>query len=427
MYGDHSLPPSNHNGGPPLDEPKKHYLGQKYIRLFEDYTFAGVWGGRGTGKSRAAGTYLMSASAQSNKRIVCARQFQNSINDSVKELLVNAIYELGIENQYKIYDREIVHKEMESRFTFIGLDRNPASAKSLEGADICWVEEANTINNISLETLLPTIRKPGSRLIFTWNPDKRSDPVDKFFRGGPQPPNSILIPTGIEDNPYFYHTTLPSLMYHMRAGNYERYRHVWLGDYDESYESKVFQNVAIGTMPVTPYDFVCYGMDFGFGADPSVVIKCIINTERKQIYIEREAYGRVPLDQLPAMMDSILDSRAEKITADSSQPGTIEHLATQGFNITGAKKGPGSVKTGINWLQGYQIIINPGCEATREEASLYSWQIDRITKMRLSIPVDVHNHCWDAVRYATEEAQLTDGRLDDTDGIIKLRFGKRSR
>ncbi len=401
------------------------HIPAKFLPLFQPYRHKALFGGRGTAKSHTIGTVLPILSARAPLRIVCARQFQNSIRDSVKELLEGKIRSMGLIDQFAIYEREIVHREHESRFTFIGLDRNPESAKSLEGADICWVEEARTINQRSMEILIPTIRKPGSELWWSWNPEHEKDPVDKYFRGEDPPPDSFIQRVDIEDNPYFYHTAMPAEMEHMKRGNYKRYLHVWRGDYDEDFEGKVFSNVEIGRIEVPSHIAPRYGMDFGFGSDPNAVVKVYVNLVTREIYIAREAGGRIPLRELPTTLDSILDHKTDLVKADSSQPGSIDHLNSQSYNLEGAKKGPGSVKTGITWLQGFRIIIDPDCEEMREEARLYSWQKDRLTGKRLSVPIDAHNHYWDAVRYATEDLQVQPDEEPADGGVMKLNFGRR--
>lgn len=424
-YGGYGHNSGDYNSGS-FEKPIPIFIGQKFLRLFEPARHKAFFGGRGSAKSHSFATALSAISSRETKRIVCARQFQNSIRDSVKELLEQKMVDMQIATQFQVYQREIVHKVTESRFTFIGLDRNPDSAKSLEGADICWVEEARTINQRSMEILIPTIRAPGSELWWSWNPEFRNDPVDYYFRGPNPPPDSIIVEVGIEDNPWFFQTPLAQEMWFMQQGNYERYLHIWRGGYDDGYETKIFSNVVVAHLDFVPEHFAPrYGMDFGFGQDPSFITKSYVNEERKEIYIQKEASGRVPLRQLPAMMDSVIDSRDDLIKADSSQPMTIEHLQAQGFNIIGAKKGPGSVKAGINWLQGFRIIIDPDCEGMREEARLYSWQIDRLTRKRLSVPVDANNHGWDSLRYGTEDVQLVEAEVDEDDGVMKIPLPKR--
>jgi phage terminase large subunit len=126
-----------------------------------------LYGGRGSGKSWSTATYLVIKAAQSRKRIVCARQFQNSIRDSSKELIERRIRDLGLADVFKVTGQTIEHKSNGSDFLFWGLERNIESIRSLEGTDIIWIDEARTINARSLEVLLPTIRKAGSEFIWT--------------------------------------------------------------------------------------------------------------------------------------------------------------------------------------------------------------------------------------------------------------------
>ena len=400
-------------------------MGKKFSdTLFVEARHKALYGGRGSGKSWAVATYLVTSAAKSKKRIVCARQFQNSIRDSSKELIEKRILDLGVTAQFTITDRYIHHNETKSQFMFIGLERNVESIRSLEGADSVWIEEARTVSAKSMEVLLPTVRKAGSELIWTWNPEQPEDPVDAYFRSGAPPPKSIVTRVDYTDNPFFQHTEMPQEMEVLKRGNLPRFKHVWLGEYDTRYESKVFPTVKIGRFDVPPNTPPRYGMDLGFGADPSFVVKVYVVETERTIFISDEASGRVAMERLPTLIRSVIYRDDDLVKVDSSQPGTIEFLQARGINALPAKKGPGSVKAGINFLQGFQIIIDPRCEAMREEARLYSWMTDRLTGKILSTPVDAHNHGWDSVRYATEDL-LIDAPIDplDTDGgVLKLKM-----
>ena len=185
--------------------------------LFANVRHKALFGGRGGGKSWATATYLISRACQSRKRIVCARQFQNSIKDSSKELIEKRIRDLELSDQFTVTNQSILHNETLSDFLFVGLERNVESIRSLEGADIVWIEEARTISARSMEILLPTVRKLNSELIWTWNPEQPTDPVDAYFRRGEPPPNSIVARINYTDNPYFDETALPAEMELMRA------------------------------------------------------------------------------------------------------------------------------------------------------------------------------------------------------------------
>ena len=180
-----------------------------------------------------------SKQSKSSKRIVCARQFQNSIKDSSKELIEKRIRDLEMSDQFEVTNQTIRHIETGSDFIFIGLERNIESIRSLEGADIVWIEEARTIISArSMEILLPTVRNKNSELIWTWNPEQPTDPVDAYFRGANPPLDAIVTAVNYLDNPFFKDTAMPAEMAKLQHDNPARYRHVWLGEYDVSYKSR---------------------------------------------------------------------------------------------------------------------------------------------------------------------------------------------
>lgn len=398
-------------------------------QLFSDTLFASarhkaLFGGRGSGKSWAVATYLVIIAARERRRIICARQFQNSIRDSSKELIERRIRDLGMSNQFTVTDRYIFHNTTKSQFIFIGLERNVESIRSLEGADSVWIEEARTISAKSMEVLLPTVRKKSSELIWTWNPEQPEDPVDAYFRAGTPPERSIVTRVDYNDNPFFTETEMPQEMEILRRGNLPRFKHVWEGEYDVRYRSKVFPTAKTGRIDVPPNTPARYGMDLGFGSDPSFVVKLYIVEAQRSIYICDEASGRVSMERLPSLVRGVVNADDDPVRCDSSQPGTIEYLQSRGLNIMPAKKGPGSVKSGINYLQGYQIYIDPGCAAMKEEARLYSWMTDRLTGKILSTPVDAYNHGWDACRYAVEDCALEAAETVDLEdgGVLRLKL-----
>jgi phage terminase large subunit len=266
-----------------------------------------LFGGRGAEKSWSTAGYLIMDACKSCKLIVCARQFQNSIRDSSKELLERRIAGLGLAEQFDIKDQEIEHRHTGSRIKFMGLERNPNSIRSFEGADVVWIEEAHIVSAKSLEILIPTVRKKGSELIFTWNPEQPSDPVDQYFRGPHPPNNAIVTRVDFRDNPFFETTDLPGEMEKLKRDNYQRYLHVYEGEYDVGYESKVFTRVTIGR----PENLVnvppMYGIDFGFSVDPTAIVKVYHLPLTGQLYVAAEAYGhRIPTDQLPNLLSSIV-------------------------------------------------------------------------------------------------------------------------
>lgn len=168
------------------------------------YRLKGLFGGRGGAKSRTVAGQLILDASDHYEFVLCTREVQNSIKESVKRTLEDQINRMGVADRYKITEYEILNIYNKSRFIFMGLSRNIASIKSIEGITKCWVEEAQTISEDSLEILIPTIREPNSEIWFTWNPRWKTDAVDDLFRGeSGLPPNSLLIEIGYQDNPWF--------------------------------------------------------------------------------------------------------------------------------------------------------------------------------------------------------------------------------
>jgi phage terminase large subunit len=243
------------------------------------------------------------------------------------------------------------------------------------------------------------------------------------------PPKSIVTKVGFADNPFFVHTAMPHEAEVMRLGNERRYRHVWGGEYDDNFESRVYTNVEIGRPDFPSNCPVYYGMDFGFSVDPSTIIKVFVNEPTKELYIAQEAGGRYPMDQLPAVIGSVTRNSGDIVYADSSQPGTIQFLQSRGVNVLGARKGQGSVQSGIQLIQGYKIWCDPDCSETATELRLYSWCTDNLTgKVLPGNPVGCNDHYMDALRYALENAGYNNALEEDpTGGVVRLSMFRRSR
>jgi phage terminase large subunit len=134
------------------------------------------------------------------------------------------------------------------------------------------------------------------------------------------------------------------------------------------------------------------------------------------------------MDGLPNLIRSVCRQDGDIIKADSSQPGTIEFLTSRGLNVVAARKGAGSVMAGINFLQGYEIVIDPNCEQMRDEARYYTWPVDRLTNQVLpGNPIDAYNHGWDATRYAVEDMIFAPefDEDDESGGVILMNMWRR--
>jgi phage terminase large subunit len=206
------------------------------------------------------------------------------------------------------------------------------------------------------------------------------------------------------DNPWLPPEVEEQRAYAQRILDDSTYAHVWEGGYLKNTEAQILANKYL-IQEFTPSDKwhgPYYGADWGFSKDPTTLVKCWVYENK--LYIEHEAYGvGVEITETPALFDSIPGSRKHTIRADSARPETISHMRRAGFNIVGAKKGPGSVEDGVAHLRGYEkIVIHPRCKYTSQEARLWSYKVDKLTGDVLPVLVDANNHCMDAIRYALE-------------------------
>lgn len=169
--------------------------------LSEQHRYKVLYGGRGASKSWAAARALIVLAAQKKIRVLCAREIQNSIKDSVLKLLADQIQAMGLSAHFEI-QRDVIKGINGSEFLFKGLRMNVQEIKSTEGIDICWVEEAQTVSKASWDVLVPTIRKDGSEIWITFNPELDTDITYQRFVLNP-PSTAKVVKVNWTDNPWF--------------------------------------------------------------------------------------------------------------------------------------------------------------------------------------------------------------------------------
>ena len=194
--------------------------------LFEPSRYKICFGGRGGGKSHSVAKALLVLGVKKPIRILCAREFQNSIGDSVHALLADQVSLLGLSGFYEIQKTCILGKNG-TQISYEGLRHNATKLKSFEGADICWVEEAQTVSKASWEILIPTIRKEGSEIWLTLNPSLDTDETYRRFISDP-PPNAKVVKVNWSDNPWFP-DVLKQEMEYLKEKDPDAYMNVWEG------------------------------------------------------------------------------------------------------------------------------------------------------------------------------------------------------
>ena len=197
-----------------------------------------LYGGRGGAKSWAIARMLLAMGIQQSLRILCTREIQKSIQDSVHKLLCDQISAMGIEAQYEIQKTCIKGRFNDTEFLFAGLRHNISSLKSYEGVDIVWAEEAQSVSKSSWDVLVPTIRKPGSEIWVSFNPDLEDDETYQRFVVTP-PTDSVVVKVNYDSNPWF-----PSVLEQERKDlerrDYKAYKNVWLGECKQAIEGAIF-------------------------------------------------------------------------------------------------------------------------------------------------------------------------------------------
>ncbi len=201
---------------------------EKLKFLFEPARIKGAYGGRGSGKSWGFARALLAIGANRKIRVLCAREVQKSIQQSVHQLLADQISSMGLADFYEVLQTEIKGKNG-TEFYFSGLSNETSdSLKSFEGVTHCWVEEAQSISKRSWDILIPTIRAENSEIWLTFNPQLETDETYRRFVLNP-PPSCVMVEMNYNDN-YHFPKVLEAERLHAQATmKPEEYRHIWEG------------------------------------------------------------------------------------------------------------------------------------------------------------------------------------------------------
>lgn len=195
--------------------------------LTKHYRYKLYYGGRAGGKSYAFADCLLLLARSKKLFIACVREIQDSIKDSVYKLLKDRAMNYGFDD-FVFYEDRIENSVTGSRFVFKGLkDQNKQNIKSLEGVDLTWIEEAQSLSKGSWEILDPTIRKPNSEIWISMNREEENDPIWKAVASNPDE-RTLVVKVNYYDNP-FCPEEMKYLAEKCKQDNYDDYEHIWLG------------------------------------------------------------------------------------------------------------------------------------------------------------------------------------------------------
>lgn len=408
---------------------------EKLHFLFTPKRYKVARGGRGSGKSWSFARAILVRCLQSKVRVLCTREVQKSIQQSVHQLLADQIDALGLRSEFEILQTEIRCKNG-SEIHFSGLsDVTATTLKSFEGVDICWCEEAQAITEKSWKTLTPTIRKEGSEIWVTYNPELETDPTHERFVTNP-PPDCVSVLMNYSDNPWFPQV-LEEERQHAKATMSEAdYNHVWEGKCKPAVEGAIYFNamsatVAAGRIREVPHDgnlktHVIF--DLGMADSMTLILVQKMASELRIIhYIEGNQ--RILADY----------SKELKLLDLDDQPinwGSV-YLPHDGFHVrhqTG--KDDATILRGLGWdVQPIpNIAINTGIDRAREVfprvyfnkgrterlvecLKRYRWNISQKTGEGVTPLHDQYSHGADCFRYMALVAD--DLRNEDWDGTLK--------
>ena len=189
-----------------------------------------LYGGRGSGKSYFLAELAVEVSRRIGTVILCAREFQGSLDDSVYQLLIETIDRLGYADEFNILKSTITHKGTGAKFVFYGIKNNVTKIKSIQGVGVCWVEEAEAVTKNSWDVLIPSIRgDKNAEIWISFNPKNILDDTYQRFIVHP-PKDSIVLKANYDINPHFADTPLLADMLECKERDEDLYRHIWLGE-----------------------------------------------------------------------------------------------------------------------------------------------------------------------------------------------------
>ena len=239
------------------------------------------------------------------------------------------------------------------------------------------MEEAHSISEQSWRILTPTLRRPGSEIWVSFNPDLETDPTYQRFVLN-TPPETRIAKVDWCDNPWFPEE-LDKDRLHMQRTDPDAYAHIWDGQCRKNSAAQIFAGKwRIGDIPddvPEGADGPYYGADWGFSQDPTAIVRCYIHAGR--LHITHEAYQvGCEIDKLPALFDTIPGIREHTIRADSARPETISYMQRQGFKVVAVDKWPGSIQDGITRMRAFdEIVLHPRCKHLADEFRLYSYKV----------------------------------------------------
>jgi phage terminase large subunit len=382
-----------------------------YQPYITDYScrYQVLYGGRGSGKTQFTLDKLLIKGLTERRTILLMRKVYRKCKDSVWAELKAALNRLKVRKYFDLYEGEYraVCKLNGTVFKCEGLDEAEKIKGFSEISDVL-LEEATEFTLEDFELIDGTVRSIKYSLplniFILFNPVSKQNWVFRRFGfdTGIVPDNTFIQKTTYLDNPFLSQDYLQR-MERMKETNPTRYKIEAEGLF-VSLDRLIFQNYKVEEFDYTQIQGqLLVGLDFGFQADPSVIIASLLNEEEKTIHIFKEWRGQGKTNQELIEVIKALGFSKSVIIADSAEMKSIEEIKRGGIGrIRPAVKGPDSVRHGIQRLLNYKIIVHPDCEGIITEFENYSWKKDKQTGEYTNEPIDSFNHACDSLRYSLQ-------------------------
>ncbi len=388
-----------------------------YLPFIHDSTRTQIFfGGSSSGKSHFVAGQRITMDLLSGRNYLSVRNTANTLRFSTFNEIRKTISSWRLSSLFKINKSEMTVTALNGRQAiFKGLD-DTEKVKSITPevgviTDI-HVEEATECSEEDIKQLERRLRGRSyfpKRITLTFNPILKTHWIyKKYFTDWDESgtllkkPNLLILKTTYKDNRFLEPEDIAVLEDETDAYWYQVYT---LGNWG-ILGDVIFKNWKTEDLSSisSTFDNFRNGLDFGFGPDPAAFVRCHYDAKRKRLYIVKDLEAHeLTNPELAVLVRPIAGQ--ERVVCDSAEPKSIKELRRNKVNAIGAKKGPDSVRHGIQWLQQQEIIIGRDCQAAQNEFGAYHWKKNKQGEV-LPIPADKDDHMIDATRYATEDLQV---------------------
>ena len=387
----------------------------EFIKNLNDYSkrWNVFMGSAGSGKSFYITQKLVLKGLKEQRRILVCRRYGSTLRNSVFELFKNVMLDFGLLPYSKVRESDMnITLPNGTNIIFIGLD-DEQKLLSIAGITDVFIEEVFEVSKETVDQLSLRMRgkAKNQQIYMAFNPISPKHWLYEFCEGEQQPNSFYYSKSTFRDNPFLNDDYVAALedMYRTNPNKAKIYCD---GEWGADVEGLVYKNVKFEAFDVQELirnrgNEVRCGMDIGF-IDPTAIVATIFNKKERKIYVFGEYYKRGATLEEIAQAVKDMGIAKQRIFCDSADPRAVDFMRRQGLRAEGAKKGQGSVKAGVSYLQNMEIIVHPDCKNVRVEFENFVYLKDKKTGQYQEDSYDHDfSHSLDALRYAYSDIYTT--------------------